>query len=114
MNTFIEIIKNPIVSMILVLVVVCFLAWSVLCIFEWLKNCFAPRVSALDFEPARGVIDQVQNETTVITLRHIGGDMYEIMETSKIINSGFGSFRKGENRAKSHFQMLAYLNNIKL
>jgi len=114
MNTLIEIIKNPIVSMFLVLIVVCLLVWSVLCIFEWLKNCFAPRVCANDFTPAKGVIAQVQNETTIITLRHIGGEMYEITEMSKIINSGFGSFRKGENRAKSHFQMLAYLNNIEL
>lgn len=114
MNTLIEIIKNPVVSLVIVLAVVCLVVWSGLCVFEWLKNCFTPSFPANAFEPPRGVVAKAENDTTVITLRHIGGDMYEITETSKITKKGFGSFRKGENRAKSHFEMFAHLNNIKL
>lgn len=80
---------------------------------KFLKSLFVKPKTVLVVEPAKGVIACKVSELFTITIKHTGGDGYEIDTIGNLTKSGMGTYRHGKGKAFNYFNSMCALYGAK-
>lgn len=82
-------------------------------ISKFLKGLFCSPVPAIVAEPAKGIIACKTSDFTTVTLKHTGGENYEIVTTGNLTKQAVGIYRQGKGKAVNYFDFVCALECVK-
>lgn len=80
---------------------------------KFLKSLFVKPKTVVMVEPAKGVIACKVSELFTITIKHTGGDGYEIVTIGNLTKTGTGVYRNGKGKAFNYFNAMCAMYGAK-
>lgn len=81
--------------------------------FKFLKSLFVKPETIEVAKPAQGIIACKTSYFTTVTLKHTGGDNYEIITTGNLTKQSMGIYRHGKGKAVNYFDSICALEGVK-